>query len=530
MSKAPASRSTSASSIANTPWACEPDERDSLLRRRSCSTQDARDPRQQPHGRARSRRGARRAQPRARTAAAARRRPNAAIANWRAPSARCSAASTICSIAARPDRTRTPHVETACTIRERISRPQLNRTHASTDERTFAFRPRRYTSPASSAVSTACANIRLVPYKTTRGCSGDRVCKSASSGKPEGRQAFPLEPRVQGRFARIVTAEDVLFRMSALLRDTLRARTARSAAARFPRPSASPPPNASPNACSRLPLRTAVRPRRRLLGDGRRDRAARAGSCACRAAARLLPARAARRRRAALRAVAPGRCRWSSNRYGIPEPDVPEPRCCPPRRWRSSSRRWSAFDARGHRLGMGGGWYDRSFAFRRDASPRRRWLVGAAFAVAASRRVSPAAVGRAARCVCSEARHASLPIAVHCPMSRTPPLLADEVRTRRVLDRRSRARAASNPGTACATTRRATTCATACSRATACCSTTPAAAVPGIAGLGEGRQRGVSGSDAVRSSKSRLLRPEEHARRTALVAGRRGVRAQVRRA
>jgi len=37
------------------------------------------------------------------------------------------------------------------------------------------------------------------------------------------------------------------------------------------------------------------------------------------------------------------------------------------------------FDARGRRLGMGGGWYDRSFAFRqqRSAPP---WLVGAGFA------------------------------------------------------------------------------------------------------------------------------------------------------
>jgi 5-formyltetrahydrofolate cyclo-ligase len=38
-----------------------------------------------------------------------------------------------------------------------------------------------------------------------------------------------------------------------------------------------------------------------------------------------------------------------------------------------------AFDAGCHRLGMGAGWYDRSFAFRRDrAAPP--WLVGAAFA------------------------------------------------------------------------------------------------------------------------------------------------------
>jgi 5-formyltetrahydrofolate cyclo-ligase len=36
------------------------------------------------------------------------------------------------------------------------------------------------------------------------------------------------------------------------------------------------------------------------------------------------------------------------------------------------------FDAQGHRLGMGGGWYDRSFAFRGTLAPPP-WLVGAAF-------------------------------------------------------------------------------------------------------------------------------------------------------
>ena len=39
-----------------------------------------------------------------------------------------------------------------------------------------------------------------------------------------------------------------------------------------------------------------------------------------------------------------------------------------------------AFDARGQRLGMGGGWYDRSFAFRRaHAAPP--YLAGAAFSL-----------------------------------------------------------------------------------------------------------------------------------------------------
>ena len=37
------------------------------------------------------------------------------------------------------------------------------------------------------------------------------------------------------------------------------------------------------------------------------------------------------------------------------------------------------FDADCHRLGMGGGWYDRSLAFRHER-PAPPWLVGAAFA------------------------------------------------------------------------------------------------------------------------------------------------------
>jgi 5-formyltetrahydrofolate cyclo-ligase len=69
-----------------------------------------------------------------------------------------------------------------------------------------------------------------------------------------------------------------------------------------------------------------------------------------------------------------------SNRYGIPEPDVPASRLLRPEQLDLVVAPLVAFDARGHRLGMGGGWYDRSFAFRvgRPAPPR---LVGAAFAV-----------------------------------------------------------------------------------------------------------------------------------------------------
>ncbi|REM04538.1 5-formyltetrahydrofolate cyclo-ligase, partial [Mycobacterium tuberculosis] len=38
------------------------------------------------------------------------------------------------------------------------------------------------------------------------------------------------------------------------------------------------------------------------------------------------------------------------------------------------------FDAQGRRLGMGGGWYDRSFAFRHQR-PAPPWLVGVGFSV-----------------------------------------------------------------------------------------------------------------------------------------------------
>ncbi|HEB58263.1 MAG TPA: 5-formyltetrahydrofolate cyclo-ligase [Gammaproteobacteria bacterium] len=71
------------------------------------------------------------------------------------------------------------------------------------------------------------------------------------------------------------------------------------------------------------------------------------------------------------------------NRFGIPEPTL--------RRHLRWYRNFTldlalvplvAFDAEGHRLGMGGGYYDRSFAYLRH---RRHWcrphLMGAAFAL-----------------------------------------------------------------------------------------------------------------------------------------------------
>lgn len=68
------------------------------------------------------------------------------------------------------------------------------------------------------------------------------------------------------------------------------------------------------------------------------------------------------------------------NRFGIPEPDIDEDALIDAARMSLVVTPLVAFDAFGHRLGMGGGWYDRSFAFRRT-SPAPPYLVGAAFAI-----------------------------------------------------------------------------------------------------------------------------------------------------
>ena len=74
-----------------------------------------------------------------------------------------------------------------------------------------------------------------------------------------------------------------------------------------------------------------------------------------------------------------------ANRYGIPEPDVPASALLESRAMAMVVVPLVGFDARGNRLGMGGGWYDRSFAFRNATAPgsqaRPPWLVGAAFSV-----------------------------------------------------------------------------------------------------------------------------------------------------
>ncbi|MHB8446902.1 MAG: 5-formyltetrahydrofolate cyclo-ligase [Rudaea sp.] len=66
-----------------------------------------------------------------------------------------------------------------------------------------------------------------------------------------------------------------------------------------------------------------------------------------------------------------------NNRYGIPEPDVPATVQVQPDTLDLVLVPLLGFDRRGSRLGSGGGWYDRSFAFLRDITrPARPVLVG----------------------------------------------------------------------------------------------------------------------------------------------------------
>lgn len=67
-----------------------------------------------------------------------------------------------------------------------------------------------------------------------------------------------------------------------------------------------------------------------------------------------------------------------SNRFGIPEPDVSPSSALEAEAMALVVMPLVGFDADGNRLGMGGGWYDRSFAFRRHC-PAPPHLVGAGF-------------------------------------------------------------------------------------------------------------------------------------------------------
>ena len=67
-----------------------------------------------------------------------------------------------------------------------------------------------------------------------------------------------------------------------------------------------------------------------------------------------------------------------TNRYGIPEPDAASADALKAEAMAMIVLPLVGFDADCRRLGMGGGWYDRSLAFR-NAQTSPPWLVGAAF-------------------------------------------------------------------------------------------------------------------------------------------------------
>jgi len=69
-----------------------------------------------------------------------------------------------------------------------------------------------------------------------------------------------------------------------------------------------------------------------------------------------------------------------SNRHGIPEPDLSPDALLDAGQMSLVVTPLVGFYRSCHRLGMGGGWYDRSFAFRHQL-PAPPWLVGAAFEV-----------------------------------------------------------------------------------------------------------------------------------------------------
>lgn len=69
-----------------------------------------------------------------------------------------------------------------------------------------------------------------------------------------------------------------------------------------------------------------------------------------------------------------------TNRFGIPEPDVEPASALPASELAFVAMPLVGFDATCARLGMGGGWYDRSFGFR-NAAPSPPWLAGVGFEV-----------------------------------------------------------------------------------------------------------------------------------------------------
>ncbi len=80
-----------------------------------------------------------------------------------------------------------------------------------------------------------------------------------------------------------------------------------------------------------------------------------------------------------------------SNRFRLPEPDVDETQMIDPEALDLVLAPLVAFDAECNRIGMGGGYYDRSFAFRKQADRTAPRLIGVAHELQRVDRIEPEA-------------------------------------------------------------------------------------------------------------------------------------------
>ena len=90
-----------------------------------------------------------------------------------------------------------------------------------------------------------------------------------------------------------------------------------------------------------------------------------------------------------------------TNRFGIPEPDVQADSALDPQAMSMVVMPLVGFDGAGQRLGMGGGWYDRSFGFRNTSMPPP-WLVGVGFDAQRVENLAPQAWDVLPDAICTE--------------------------------------------------------------------------------------------------------------------------------